>query len=334
VGVYHLMGLGRSVGAVTGPVSYLASRFRRWNPEDQEFFGMSGERLQRETGEKVGDVQAILLFTSPEVYAGIDKRFWCYEYVLNQPGHCPPPNADRQRKEPMRQALRSVLSQEWAPVAKGRNEVKLYWCEVNRTDLLDTFHRAALVLSAVKSTGSLGKEVWINLTGGNNVTNLALQLSASLLQHPSRFYYVQAQNPVAESCARYTRENGYWVDLPLLIVAPDQAHRTVLENVAAFGAPEINSLFQQLKANTGSWSLFQHIENLEAFDQQYVRPLLQGGLLEKEGGRVRTGPRWRVLRPYYQALDAMMNVNQESQDLKGLVNRQPWFHQEELRLQS
>ena len=47
MGTYHLMGLGRSPGAITGPISYLAYRYRRWNADDQRFFACSGEARRR-----------------------------------------------------------------------------------------------------------------------------------------------------------------------------------------------------------------------------------------------------------------------------------------------
>jgi hypothetical protein len=50
------MGLGRSVGTVIGPLTYLAHRYNRWNDEDQRFFARSGEVRQRQAGEKVGAV--------------------------------------------------------------------------------------------------------------------------------------------------------------------------------------------------------------------------------------------------------------------------------------
>jgi HTH-type transcriptional regulator/antitoxin HipB len=61
MGVYHLMGLGRSAGAITAPLSYLAHRFTRWNHYDQNFFARSGEAVQREQSQKVGDIQSIVL---------------------------------------------------------------------------------------------------------------------------------------------------------------------------------------------------------------------------------------------------------------------------------
>lgn len=72
------------------------------------------------------------------------------------------------------------------------------------------------VVAALASVGGQGKEMWINLTGGNNVINFALQLAATLSGAVSQLYYVQAENPDAEKCVRFTAENGYWVDLPIM----------------------------------------------------------------------------------------------------------------------
>ncbi len=47
MGVYHLMGLGRSPGTVIGPLTYLAHRYQRWNADDQRFFARPGEVRQR-----------------------------------------------------------------------------------------------------------------------------------------------------------------------------------------------------------------------------------------------------------------------------------------------
>ncbi|PIU88549.1 MAG: hypothetical protein CO096_35580 [Armatimonadetes bacterium CG_4_9_14_3_um_filter_66_14] len=40
-------------------VHYLREFLRLWSEADRAFFGASGERAQRERGEKVGDIQAI-----------------------------------------------------------------------------------------------------------------------------------------------------------------------------------------------------------------------------------------------------------------------------------
>jgi len=80
MGTYHLMGLGLSAGVVIGPITYLAHRYKRWNDGDQRFFARSGEVRQRQVGEKVGDIQALVLFTTSEVLSG---ETLASEYVEN-----------------------------------------------------------------------------------------------------------------------------------------------------------------------------------------------------------------------------------------------------------
>ena len=83
MGVYHLMGLGQSVGAVTGPLSYLAYRYQRNNDEDRDFFSRSGERKHRAEHQRVGDIQVIILFTTREIISGALPTF---EYIENPDG--------------------------------------------------------------------------------------------------------------------------------------------------------------------------------------------------------------------------------------------------------
>ncbi|GAB4532391.1 MAG: hypothetical protein Kow0063_12910 [Anaerolineae bacterium] len=51
--------------------------------------------------------------------------------------------------------------------------------------------------------------MWVNLTGGNNVINTALELVAMLSGEVVRLYCVQAENQDAGKCVRFTAENGY-----------------------------------------------------------------------------------------------------------------------------
>jgi len=51
------------------------------------------------------------------------------------------------------------------------------------------------------------------------VINFALELAATLSGDVPRMYYVQAENPKAEKCVRYTAEDGYWVELAVMPLA-------------------------------------------------------------------------------------------------------------------
>jgi len=321
MGVYHLMGLGRSLGTVIGPVSYLAMRYQRWNKDDQEFFSLSGEAAQREKGEKVGDIEALVLFTSPEVKNGTIN---CFDFIDNQPGCCSPPATLSKQKMP--DALRRYLPAEWRPVAKQRSEGRLFWCDVHRGDLLSTFERVSRVLAALKSTGSLGKEVWINLTGGNNVINLSLELAATLGRYSTRFYYVHGEG-TAEKCIRYTREEGYWVDLPLFTVSPDRLGRLVVEEVERLRGTNCDDLFSRMKqAHSGE---MQEVEGVDQFRRLVVRPLLNQGILKQlVGANVGVGGTWRLLKQYYSVIDTL---EFEPPNLEGL-SKERWFSKDRVAL--
>jgi hypothetical protein len=322
MGVYHLMGLGRSIGAITGPLSYLAHRFQRWDQTDRDFFGTSGEVEQRERDEKVGDVQALVLFSTGEV---LRDELKCYPYVVNQPGLCRP-NAKAEAEMSIRDALRRVLPNVLRTLAKGRKEVKLYWVEVDRTDLLSTFQRIAAVILCVKSVGSLGKETWINLTGGNNVINLALQFAPELTGMPARFYYVQAENPDAEKCVYFSREYGYWVDLPLLPVRAHEASRKLVELVARERKIEVTALLT--KGKEQFWEHLQDATDQESFQRSYLQPLYFQELLRRTGDILEPGARWPRIKPYYETLDALDGKRQTLRELTS----EPWFREEELSL--
>lgn len=58
----------------------------------------------------------------------------------------------------MPKVLKRVLLDDLRRVARGRNEVPLYWCEINRTDPQVTFERVARVMHASKPPGEVGKK--------------------------------------------------------------------------------------------------------------------------------------------------------------------------------
>ncbi len=316
------MGLGRSIGTVTGPLSYLAERFQRWDESDQAFFGTSGERAQRDAGIRVGDVQALVLFASPEVYAGTVS---CYEYRDNPAGRAT--SVPLHTGEPLRQALRRHLPKVWKPLKKETTKAQLFWCEVDPGNLQKAFERAAAVLQAARAPGGLGKEVWINLTGGSNVVNLALQLAAGLTGQTARYYYVQAADREAESCLRHTRTEGYWVDLPLLPLAVDGASRALVEIVAGRGPLPLGALLDQARTDPKDWSHFHEVHDSASFYRQFVRPLVQQTLLAQEGDVFSVGPGWQRLRPYYQVLD---DLQKDHPQLGQLARQVPWFHEEQV----
>ncbi len=329
MGVYHLMGLGLSPGTVIGPLSYLAHRYQRWNAEDQAFFARSGEVKQRKAGEKVGDVQAIVLFTTREVLNG-EKAGLPYKYADNPPGRVPPEARTIQGRldKPMKEVLRQLLRREWPAISGGRPYGTVFWCEVDRRNIRTTYERVIQVVAALASVGGQGKEMWINLTGGNNVINFALQLAATLSGEVARVYYVQAENPAAEKCVRFTAENGYWVELPVLPLSLGRLSQTIIRLLEERGPLDVGSLFSRLK--TEYWDLSGGLESEEVLRDQYLEPLWKQGLIVETGdGTYVVGPQWHLVQPYLQAWE---QARQMARPIEQLARQEPWLEEERLPL--
>jgi CRISPR/Cas system-associated protein Csm6 len=134
-----------------------------------------------------------------------------------------------QPRQPMRDILQKLLKQEWLNISGGGQYGELFWCEIDRRDIRSTYERIIQVIAALSGVGGQGKEMWVNLTGGTNVTNFALQLAATLSGDVARMYYVQAENQAAEKCIRFTSENNYWIEMPVLPLILSETNIAVLK---------------------------------------------------------------------------------------------------------
>ncbi len=321
MGVYHLMGLGLSPGTVTGPLTYLAHRYQRWNADDRRFFARSGEVRQRQAGQKVGDIQALVLFTTREVLSGEVPTF---DYVDNPAGRIA--QGPVQKGGPMKEILRALLCREWPAISGGRREGTIFWCEVDRRDIRATYERVVQVVAALASVGGQGHEMWVNLTGGNNVINAALELAAMLSGDVARIYYVQAENEAAERCVRYTAENGYWVELPMMPLALGRLSRAIIELLTT-GPVTLGDLYSILRNEY--WDLSRGITSEEVLREEYLAPLWKQGLIAEATGGYVVGPQWELIRPYQESLQ---QAQKAGLSIERLVQREAWIAQEELGL--
>jgi len=163
--------------------------------------------------------------------------------------------------------------------------------------------------------------MWINLTGGNNVTNFALQLVATLSGEVARFYYVQAENRAAESCVRFTAENGYWVELPVMPLALGRLSKAILEMLQdeVMSLTELHGrLYSQLYDLSGG------IETEEAL-RDYLEPLWKQGIIAEAGNGYTTGPQWELIRPYQ---DILLQAGQADVTIEQLSQRAGWLERE------
>ena len=323
MGVYHLMGLGLSPGTVIGPLTYLAHRYQRWSEDDQRFFARSGEAKQREAGEKVGDVQAIVLFTTREVLSG---EVLASPYVDNPPGHIT--KRPQKPRGPMKEVLRTLLRREWPKIGGGRREGDIFWCQVDRRDIRTTYERVIQVVAALAGVGGQGKEMWVNLTGGNNVINFALEWAAILSGAVARLYYVQAENADAEKCVRFTAENGYWVDLPVMPLALDRLSQAIIDLLVERSPLALTDLYSIIQNDY--WDLSWGLASKEVLREKYLAPLWKQGLIAETPAGYTVGPQWELIRPYEEVLQQARNARLT---IEQLARQTSWIELEKLSME-
>ncbi len=316
MGVYHFMGLGTSPGAVTVALSYLAERYERWDEEGKNIFAVSGEIGQ---SGKRGDVQALVLFTTPEVRQG---KVPAKPYCDNRAGFA---RGREVNALPMREVLGRLLPDVLRGLSGGRERVALYWCDYDRNRPTQTFERVVRVLLAAKPLGELGKEVWVNLTGGSNVLNSAFELASALTGIPARMYYILAEG---DQYVRHTKKTE-WVELPVVYAALSEQHILILMQLPKPPGSRISELYSLLKSQEPL--KFEDVGSPEELQLRYLVQLRAQRLIDLDPatGRVSLGPRWEVLERYYEAIPEPMGSGRPaSTTLDQLVADEDWFHRD------
>jgi len=177
MGVYHFMGLGRAVGAVTCAVDYIEKALdlnNKLNSNDEviKLFSSSGGINHDE--EYRGKIEAIVLFTSKEV---INGKLVAYPYK-----DCDSPDSVRNE---IILNLRKVWQR--SNHHEGR---KIFWVEVDIDDFQDCFTKVVSVARRFSPDGRQGKEIWCNLTGGSNSIGYALLSMCGLTGKSNKQYLI------------------------------------------------------------------------------------------------------------------------------------------------
>lgn len=331
MGVYHFAGLGKSIGAVTAPFSYLSARKQMPGSETDPLFALSGEA--QEDDKTRGSVEALVLFTTEEI---VTDKIRCDAYLDNRAGSTDGRDCSNER---FHYRLETILKEELRPLArreKSRHDqgyertgtmkpLELYWCAYDRTEPVQTFERVAQVMRAAKSPGKVGKEIWVNLTGGSNIINGALQLAASLTGTPAQMYYLLSDDP---RCIRHTvplnklrtERDHFWVNLPMVYLDFNLIQKQLLQLLDEMGTLDIHDLHNYVQAEVG--------EDKTLFVHSYLRPLIDQRLIVRNlstNGRdaYQIGAGWQQTKRYLNALPA------ENQDLPKslaeLVQKADWF---------
>jgi hypothetical protein len=346
MGVYHLMGLGLSPGAVTSPISYLAELYKdeNWETEGKDFFAHSGEEEHREENnqlgviKKVGGIQLLILFTTKEV---INGEVDCEEYIKNPYGKIG--GNYEKRTDAMKKVLEPLLIQEWSKIKAPQigNTGIIYWCEVELRDIKTTYERIAKVIASLaKGNGQQGKEIWINLTGGNNVINSALQIAASLSREVARLYYVQAANNKAEKCVYFTSKNReeYWVELPVMPLVISDLSNAVLDILRLNSEISSKDLHGRL-TNHKHYSILMVGIDFETFRDTTLRSMKKQRLItvtrgyEVGNGICTLGLQWKVILEYGGVMDeALKKADEERLTIESLEQQETWISRQEIKL--
>ena len=355
MGVYHFSGIGRSIGAITAPLSYLSARKATLNEDGFDpLFQFSGERIDANWTR--GSVEALVLFTSKEIFNGDTSSL---PYARNVPGKGAKSACEPERS--MRELVEKLVPKAMENICRvGDNGHKkplmVYWAIHDWTDPLQTFERVYRVMTATKAVeeGKVGKEIWVNLTGGSNIVNSALQLSASLSGVPAKSYYVINKDNGA-NCAYHTlsnkligtKEDRFWIDLPLTFLQFDPVKEAILQELPAADQPAIRDqyLYELVccKAYDGEFSQADLPETLLNFIHQDVRPLINQGLLKNEplGDQAyyRQSEAAMQMQPYFNIVSRIKNRDDDLHatsltELKSKIDLlpEPWLIKEVIDL--
>jgi len=198
---------------------------------------------------------------------------------------------------------------------------------VDRRDIRTTYERIIRVVAALAGVGGQGKEIWVNLTGGNNVINFALELAGALSGEVARLYYVQAESQDAEKCVRFTAENGYWVELPVMPLALSPLSRIVIDVLTERGVLTLENLYSILWNEY--WYLSQGLTSKDVLREEYMEPMWKQGLIKEEPNGYVVGSQWELIRPYHEKL---LRAREESLTIEQLARKEPWIEMETLSL--
>ncbi|MFN3929729.1 MAG: hypothetical protein ACK4OK_08870, partial [Thermoflexus sp.] len=171
-----------------------------------------------------------------------------------------------------------------------------------------------------------GKEIWINLTGGNNVINAALMLAATLSGNVARAYYVQAEDEIAEKCVRFTAEDGYWVELPIMPLSFDPLQWAIITLLTQHGPLPLGDLYSRLQRE--HWDVSQGLDSKETLRREYLAPLWkQGIVIEIQSEVYALGPQWELIRPYQEELE---EAQSRRRTIEEMSETEEWIEQEEI----
>lgn len=298
MGVFHVMGLGTSPGAVTSVLHYLKDRLA--SPARRTvFFGQSGEWGHRQSpeeqaGRQAGYVQGLVLLTTPELSAGTIRG--CYE----KDGR----TLDGKVVDVVRTELKSLREQ---LACSASSKIELLTAEIPFRNFDLAFERSLAVVQALHPFGRTGKEVWANLTSGDNTLVLALNTVVVLTGTVGRLYCTNVPktqehrltHPIPRS-ELGSEKDSFWVDLPYIAVQDNELRSVTLRILEREQVPlNDESVLARIHQE---WVSPVALPSIEHFRRLLLHPMEAQKLIERTDKYViRIGPLGTRLRKYFES---------------------------------
>jgi hypothetical protein len=226
MGVWHFLSLGDSPGAVTAPLEYIKHRYEA---HDAAFFGADERRPQPKK------TSGIVLFTTSDIRH--DKRHdskqrFYYEnlYGRNKGGHEISLNPGRGYLKTF-QVVKDYIKKNYAATF-AEEKGKVYFLEAKLFDLDFNIRQLARAFYALSPPGQTGREIWVNLTGGTNVMNLAVHMMTTLSGVAGHAYYTYTENTAFLFPDSPDSDKRFWHKVPVLKVDFDHRYEVLLKTVA------------------------------------------------------------------------------------------------------
>lgn len=271
MGVWHFMSLGESPGAVTAALAYIK---RRYEENDVTFFGSDSGRSQAKK------VSGIVIFTTPEVrhgqLAARDRKYVDNLYGSDK-GRELSLGDDKGNLDTFKIVRRFIGDEFQAMLNEERG--KVYWLKADYRNLDFNLRQVVRGFYALSPPGATGREIWVNLTGGSNVMNIATLLVTVMSGVTGRAYYTYTRDT---RLLRPADEADFWYDIPVLKMTFDQDYEAILQVLEEQQDwVEASDLFSRVKQRR-----YQFRATEESFVVDYLNKL-DGWLIERQGNRNR-----------------------------------------------
>lgn len=205
MGVYHFIPLGFSPGAATSALAYIKKKIEY---NDKQFFGSS----------PMG-ISGIVLFTTKEIRNGAKVNFINNKY-----------NSENgiEREEPIFETVCKFIIEELGEILK-KERGKIYFCDSSLNKLEINILNASKAVLELSPRGETGKEIWMNITGGNNLITSSLILTSFLSGLVGRIYYTFVPYKKTKFIRPTSNSNFQWIDIPVIKIGFDENYYEILK---------------------------------------------------------------------------------------------------------